>query len=959
MSEPLDEGEFGAFFEAVHGYRPYAWQARLLREVAASGNWPTVIAAPTGAGKTAVLDIALFHLALSAGDKPRPAPLRIVLAVDRRIIVDQAFERAKKLRDALESPEPPDIVRRVADRLAALSGARPLHVAQLRGGMPLERDWAKRPDQPAILCTTVDQLGSRLLFRGYGVSTSMAPIHAGLLGNDTRVILDEAHLSHAFTDTLEAISVKRKADDAPELPWGWSALTATPRKDGDAFKLRPEERGESRIKRRLAAKKPVEIVKSKNGEPGDFAKKLAKRAETMAGELCLREIGAPTVAIVVNRVALARMVFEDLRGKRHREGDPDAPEQVILLTGRVRPVERDRLIERHRDRLEGRREGASAPLFVVATQCIEAGADFDFDGIVSQIAPLDALRQRFGRLARSGNRGDTAAPGVVTAMKDEVGARPDPVYGKALHHSWAWLKKNAEGDRKKKGVDFGPDALDALLERVPPCSECFAPAPPAPLLRNADLEAFSMTSPRPFPDPDPALFLHGEFRTDNDVSLVWRADIPKDDPDPKVIAEVLTLVPPRTGEALRLPLWVARRWLSARLAEKPTRDDPDHSLVDVPMRKREAGGAESDDKIHVYRFYRWRGVKESRMVTFDELRPGDVIVLPAERGGCDRFGWSPASDAPVDDIADAAASAYAGRKAALRLHPKTMPDRWEEIVPLLESESGPTEVLMALPEEVLPEIDGWREANGRPRLLRPYPDENAAILVVTRGLGDGPSEESAEPATENDDLGSSGAEALSLCGHSRAVGKKAGEFACRLQFAPTLAATLKRAAEWHDMGKDDPRFQAFLRDCGGLDASEGPYAKSGAPNVPAGARNRAGLPDRWRHEVASVRYAAARLEAAPSGEDDEALLLWLVGTHHGHGRPFFAHDDDWDEHEMTLLDQHIPAAPGPDKLDFDWRGNDWCQLRTQLQKRYGYWGLAHLEACLRLADHRASEEGGG
>ena len=958
MSVPLDEGEFGAFFEAVHGCRPYAWQARLLRQVVDSGNWPTTIAAPTAAGKTAVLDIALFHLALSTILAPRPAPLRIVLAVDRRIIVDQAFERAKKLRDALrdalKSPEPPDIVCRVADRLSALSATCSLHVAQLRGGMPLEHDWAKRPDQPTILCTTVDQLGSRLLFRGYGVSTSMAPIHAGLLGNDTLVLLDEAHLSHAFTDTLNTISEARKAEYAPELPWGWSALTATPREDGDAFKLLPDEREEPQIKCRLAAKKPIEIVKPKSNEPEDFAGELAERAEAMAEELCLQEIEAPTIAIVVNRVALARSVFEGLCEKRHREGNPDVPEQVILLTGRVRPTERDQLIKHHQARLEGKREGARAPLFVVATQCIEAGADFDFDGIISQIAPLDALRQRFGRLARSGNRRDTPAPGVVAAMKGDVDTRPDPVYGKALRHSWAWLEANAGEDRKKKVIDFGPDTLDALLKCEPPCSECFSPAPPAPLLRNADLEAFSMTSPHPFPDPDPALFLHGEFRTDNDVSLVWRADIPKDGPNPKVITEVLTLVPPRMGEALRLPLWVARRWLSARLAETSTRDESDHSsvhlLADVPIMEED-----KTDGIAQGEVYRWRGMKESGMVTLDKLRPGDVIVLPAELGGCDRFGWSPDSTEPVNDIADAAASAYVRRKAALRLHRKTMPDCWGEIAPFLENEFEPKAIL-----EALPAIDGWREAKAL-RLLRPYPDEdedeNAAILVVTCSLGDGASGESAEPATE-DDLGSFGAKALFLSVHSEDTRQKMQEFVRRLSLRPALATTLERAAEWHDTGKADPRFQAFLRYCGDLAESKEPYAKSGAPNAPAGARNRAGLPDRWRHEVASVRYAAAQLGADPSGEGDEALLLWLIGTHHGHGRPFFVHDDNWDEYEMTLLHQYIPAAPGPDKLNFDWRGNDWCQLRTQLQERYGYWGLAYLEACLRLADHRASEERG-
>jgi CRISPR-associated endonuclease/helicase Cas3 len=157
--------DFPAFFEALHQCSPFPWQTRLAQRVFESG-WPPALDVPTGAGKTAAIDIAVFHLALEAARGPqRRAPLRILFVVDRRLVVDEAHRRAKRIASRLAAAQT-GILKRVADslRLLAETDGMPLVVAKLRGGTPKEPDWARTPAQPTVVVSTIDQVGSRCGF---------------------------------------------------------------------------------------------------------------------------------------------------------------------------------------------------------------------------------------------------------------------------------------------------------------------------------------------------------------------------------------------------------------------------------------------------------------------------------------------------------------------------------------------------------------------------------------------------------------------------------------------------------------------------------------------------------------------------------------------------------------------------------------------------------------------------
>jgi CRISPR-associated endonuclease/helicase Cas3 len=90
--------------------------------------------------------------------------------------------------------------------------------------------------------------------------------------------------------------------------------------------------------------------------------------------------------------------------------------------------------------------------------------------------------------------------------------------------------------------------------------------------------------------------------------------------------------------------------------------------------------------------------------------------------------------------------------------------------------------------------------------------------------------------------------------------------------------------------------------------------------------------------------------------NDPDLVIHLVGTHHGRGRPFWrpVSDPTPEVVEMVHDDGTVLSSPSDHKierLDSGWTDRFW-----RVTNRYGYWGLAYLEAILRLADHRASQE---
>lgn len=970
--------DFTTFFRGIWGYDPFPWQGRLAA-LADDSGWPEWITLPTGTGKTTAIDIAIYNLARQAG-RPigeRTAPVRIIFAVNRRIVVDEAYERAKiianRLKEALATPN--DLLHPVALALQSLSGlpeGSPLETYPLRGATFTDHSWARTPTQPLVISTTLDQLGSRLLFGGYGVSPYARPIHAALLANDALLILDEAHTAKAFSQTLHSVAKLRlKAKEPLQLPFAAVQLTATPPDWVESpFSLEDEDRHHPVIQARLSASKPAELAPVVEGAKGK------PRHKKLADEMALKAIeyltaGHRRILIVVNRVATAEALEARLNPAK---GKKDHDAEVLLLTGRLRPLDRDVLIERLTNNYQLK---ASSPtddvpkLILIATQCIEVGADYDFDALITELAPLDGLRQRFGRLNRQGR--NIPAPAAIFAPEEALdSSKPDPLYGDCLPSVWTWLPlwKN-EQDR----VDFGLDAIRAPIQGTTDLGRLLAPAPDAPILLEPHLDIFCQTSPEPHVSPDPALYIHGPGRSFPEVSVVLRADI-SGSADP---LEILKAVPPIGTEAATIPLYLARAWL-----EKPA--NASDVGGDAPE---ETGEGWSRGEVSVDFAFRFSEGQVQRILNSNELLSGDTLVLSSQTPLEHLAKLFPVPSVAESWTLDQYERAYllSRDRVSIRFHVgviewllESIADhnartRIREIIQLLFATDEEEDrwlfreadwtaampelaslIALHLPADHL-QKSVWSHAafhqNGcsRPKSdwkAVPYPKGTFDGVIFTNRSRVGATPWPYDPA----DLGRQGNgddQSVRLDEHSGAVSHRAATNAKGLP--ANLVQTLCDAGAWHDLGKLDPRFQAMLHGCSILGLGTKQHlAKSGrsSPTLEKHFRNLSGLPQGFRHELLSALIVEQSKMSDTHPERE--LLLHLIASHHGRCRAMapVVHDPSPEPFDVTVDGESIRFGGKDCPLAHIASGV--TEHFWDLNRRFGWWGLPYLESLLRLAD---------
>lgn len=891
------EDYFSSAFRALtrdsagKGFEPLHWQRRLFDRFC-SNRIPRVCELPTGMGKTSVIHLWMLALWYQIReDRPR-LPTRLVYVVDRRTVVDQAT----------------DIAERIQRNLPELGLPKQwLTVSTLRGQLADKREWASDPSRPAIIVGTVDMIGSRLLFSGYRSSYKLRPLDAGLLGQDTLLVLDEAHLSPPFEKLVRALGDEGDFQTNQGLPMKVMCMSATSGGDDPApFTLEPADlEGDpdtNPIVRRYEARKRLILAPP--------LEKSEIRYDVVEAAAELVEKDNARVAVFTRTPDEASEIAKALR-KRLSEG------AVEVLTGTMRGLERDELLEKAvmKRFLDGEEKPEDRPgkdrAVLVSTSAGEVGFDLNADHMICDAAPLDSMIQRLGRVNRRGygdayirvcvakaNDKPAKAKGKKSTGKDRWGAATEEAL-KCLGQ----LAPNGDGT-----WDASPRAIDQMKRSLSrgQIEAASSPKPDTLDLTDILLDAWSMTTitGRMPGRPPVAPWLRGLDDEEPQTTVAWRSELDVEGfglLDPDDIEDWFDTHRVLPHETLSVPTYKAREWILdrwERLSDEHRLTVGDSSCI--------------VDRGGLQVFGMKRLVDELKLkLPISPIASADIIV-PASFGGIQRKDGllDPDAPKPVDtaqvtldgslsissDVADAERGRYRLlRDDALGIESPLVgspPDNHTNLARFAIDLPGDADTVRQL-ISLVPKNE-WTEYGTSRQSLRTH------VSLVEKH------------ASEI---------------WSRTAGRMAGHLSPSEE--DVFSEALRLAAQWHDSGKARDIWQRAVGR--GPGEEQGPVGKSG------GSMRR--IAGGYRHEFGSLReFAAEHRGKIPDDVFD--LAMHMIAAHHGRARPHFPRggfDPDARAESTEIALESVSRF-------------------ARLQRCYGYWQLAWLENLLRCADAMASAE---
>ena len=916
MTQTLNSGiwSWGERFRELTGYVPLPWQESLYEKLLA-GEVPAKVDIPTGLGKTMV--IVLWLLALAEQEKNGIAdenrlPRRLCYVVNRRTIVDQSTSVVEtmvaKIRQTQEEKlrDHPlwGLYEALRDMVPWEEG-KPLAVSTLRGELADNREWYNDPRRPAIVIGTIDMIGSKLLFSGYGDSRYFRPLHPGMLGCDSLFVHDEAHLTPAFGKLLDQIHAFQNGIGDPlfaSFPkMKFLELSATLR-GGEKENTPPLGLSEKDFEHPLVVQRSGAIKKLYLHEIAKGGKVL--QDEMVRRALAYQEEGQPPQRIIL--FAQKPGDAEKIAAGIEKGLGKDAQDRVALLTGQIRGYERDELLKTPAMRpfVEEKEPSESLPkaVYLVSTSAGEVGMDLHADHMICDLTTLDSMIQRLGRVNRFG-KGEAQ---VDVLYEEKLAGKELPApYDQAVQIT---LRVFQEAMDPQSGfMDASPNALRKLHHHA----EAFSPEPETVELTDILVDFWSQTSLGDVPGrPEVAPWLHGVSEEElPETWLAWRK-------------EASILLESDVVEDEDLTRWFRKHPLST----KETLQKPTYQLFRQLQKSDTEKGwikelCEKNPKTSVILLSATNEAKKIKLEELPERNRRELdfatIVFPVELGRLNKAGvFDEKIATEAEDVA------YKNEK-------KT----FERVI--LER-TGYRFTWRSLDEAENQGEGDWLSLSDATKQIK-KDDQRVELKIMTQAAQEEQDDDEATQAwllllknvTQEQDTRPSDV-SPTVDGHNEDVADLAQSMAVSLGLPDAICEAIRLAGQYHDEGKRAEIWQKAV----GYDPHEDgfqPKAKSAS-----GGGNWKNL-NRYRHDLGSLVHAEKIAEIANHPERD--LILHLIATHHGWARPHFRSE---------------AFGPGVDETEQARIHHEVMHRYAALQERFGHWRLAWLESLLRRADGIAS-----
>ncbi len=281
--------------------------------------------------------------------------------------------------------------------------------------------------------------------------------------SDRVVVLDEVHAYDAYTGGL----IERLVAWLRELGCSVVVMSATlpsERRDALVRAFAPDaspkhstpypritfvQSGKTTLTRSFAASRNLKVT----------LQSLPAEVDRIAATAAVNANRGLAVLVIANTVARAQAIFRRVRC--------DGADRALLFHARF-PMDDRLAIESSLLSRFGPDGTDRAGWIVVATQVVEQSLDVDFDLLISDLAPIDLLLQRIGRLHRHQRvRPVYAAQAVAIVAGITTDGSADPQAYHPVYARLPVLRTAAALEQHIRGLPLQlPDAIDPLVQHV-------------------------------------------------------------------------------------------------------------------------------------------------------------------------------------------------------------------------------------------------------------------------------------------------------------------------------------------------------------------------------------------------------------------------------------------------------------------------------------------------------------